>query len=94
MSTTTIRLEDGLKARLAKVAERGGSSPHAFILDAIARSVEEAELEAEFASLAERRWEAIATTGKTVNWDEARRYVGARAEGQRARRPVARKRSR
>ena len=35
MSTTTIRLEDDLKARVAAAAERAGVTAHAFILDAI-----------------------------------------------------------
>ena len=36
MSTTTIRLEDDLKERIAQAAERTGRSAHAFIVDAIA----------------------------------------------------------
>ncbi len=35
MSTTTIRIEDELKARVAAVAERAGKTAHACMLDAI-----------------------------------------------------------
>ena len=36
MSTTTIRLPDELKMRVADAAERAGMTPHGFILEAIA----------------------------------------------------------
>jgi predicted transcriptional regulator len=39
MRTTTIRLEDDLKSRVAAAAEREGMTMHAFILEAIARTV-------------------------------------------------------
>ncbi len=40
MSTTTIRLPDDLKARLAAAAERAGTTSHNFILQAIAEKTE------------------------------------------------------
>ena len=91
MSTTTIRIEDQLKARVAAAAERAGKTAHAYILDAIARTVEQAELDDEFHRLADKRWANILATGKTVSWDEARAYLEARARGESPRKPVARK---
>jgi len=43
MATITIRMADELKARLTVAATRVGKTPHAFILDAIAQAVEQAE---------------------------------------------------
>ena len=40
MSTTTIRLEDDLKARINAAAAQAGKTAHAFILEAIAQTVE------------------------------------------------------
>jgi predicted transcriptional regulator len=95
MSTTTIRLDDELKARVAAAAERAGKTSHGFILDAIARTVEQAELKDQFHREADGRWEQILANGKTVSWDEMRAYLAARASGQRKPgRPRARKRSR
>ena len=37
MATTTLRIEDELKARVTAAAERAGKSPHAFMLEAIAQ---------------------------------------------------------
>lgn len=91
MTTTTIRLEDDLKARVAAAAEREGKTAHAFILDAIAQTVEQAELDEEFHRIAEERWTEVLATGKTVPWDDAKAYLEARAAGGRPRKPAARK---
>ncbi len=90
-TTTTIRIEDDLKARIAAAAERAGKTPHAFILDAIARTVEHAELDEAFHRVAEERWTNILATGKTVPWDDAKAWLEARARGERPRKPAARK---
>ena len=91
MSTTTIRLEDELKARIAAAAERAGKTAHAFILDAIAQKVEQVELDDELHRVAEARWAKVLATGKTVPWDSAKAYLEARSRGERPRKPAARK---
>ena len=95
MSTTTIRIEDDLKARVAAAAEQMGKSAHAFIVDALAQTVAQVELDAAFHTLAEERWANIRTTGKTVAWDDAKTYLAARAnaksDGERPQKPTARK---
>ena len=91
MSTTTIRIEDDLKARLAAAAQHMGKSAHAFIVDALAERVEQVELEANFHALAQERWGTLRATGKTVAWDDAKAYLSARANGERPRKPTARK---
>jgi predicted transcriptional regulator len=90
-TTTTIRIEDDLKARIAAAAERAGKTSHAFIVEAIAQTVEAAEQQDEFERLAESRWARLLSTGKTVAWDDARAYLEARSRGEPARRPAARK---
>nr|WP_315208961.1 CopG family transcriptional regulator [uncultured Albidiferax sp.] len=91
MSTTTIRIEDDLKARVAAAAMQAGKTAHAFILDAIAQTVEQAELDNAFHAVADARWAQIRATGNTVPWDEAKAYLAARAAGERPARPKARK---
>jgi predicted transcriptional regulator len=91
MTTTTIRIDDDLKARVAAAAERAGKSAHAFIVDAIARTVEQVELDEAFQHVAEERWAKVLATGKTVAWNEAKTWMEARARGERLRKPVARK---
>lgn len=91
MSTTTIRLPDELKARVAKAARRVGTTPHNFILEAIAEKAEQAERQAEFDAVAEERYARIVETGKTIPWSEMRSYLEERVAGKAVKRPVARK---
>ena len=91
MSTTTIRIDDQLKARVAAAAERAGKTAHGFILDAISQTVEQAESSDDFHHVADERWAKVLATGKTVPWDEMRTYLEARARGEAPRRPRPRK---
>lgn len=91
MSTTTIRIDDTLKERVAAAAARAGKTAHAFIVEALAETVERQEAESAFQRLADARWERLQETGKTVGWEQARLYLQARAAGQRPRKPAARR---
>jgi predicted transcriptional regulator len=72
MSTTTIRLPEALKARIAAAARRAGTTPHSFILEAIAEKAEQEERRADFNQIAEERYARIVATGKTIPWGEMR----------------------
>lgn len=91
MSTTTIRLPEALKARIAAAARRAGTTPHSFILEAIAEKAEQEERRADFNQIAEERYARIVATGKTIPWGEMRGYLEDRVAGRKARRPAARK---
>lgn len=91
MSTTTIRLPDTLKARVAKAAEAAGTTSHNFILEAIAEKAELAERRVDFHAEAERRWGEFLETGESIPWDEMRRYLMERIEGKDIPPPAARK---
>jgi predicted transcriptional regulator len=91
MSTTTIRLPEALKARIAKAAESAGTTPHNFILEAIAEKADQAERRSDFHAEAERRWDEFLQTGESIPWDEMRRYLTGRIKNEAAPRPVARK---
>lgn len=91
MSTTTIRLPDDLKARIATAAERAGTSTHGFILEAIAEKAEQEERRADFHDTANRRYAEIVNTGRAIPWSEMRRYLEDRIAGKEPARPKARK---
>lgn len=91
MSTTTIRLPDALKTRVAAAAKRDGTTAHGFILDAIAEKADSAERRAEFDAMAEQRYARIVETSETIPWDKMRNYLEDRIAGQLARRPTPRK---
>ena len=90
-STTTIRLEESLRTRLAEAADRAGKTAHAFIVDAIAESVDKAELEAAFHRVADERWARVLASGRTVPSSDVHGYLEARARGANPDRPKARK---
>jgi predicted transcriptional regulator len=91
MSTTTIRIDDALKERVAAVADRLGMTAHGFMVDAIAQVTENAERNDEFHQVAGQRWEKFLATGESIPWGEARAYLEARARGAELQRPRIRK---
>jgi len=91
MSTTTIRMEDDLKARVAAAAQHAGKTAHDFILDAISQTVEQVELDNAFNAVADQRWATIQANGKTVPWNDAKAYLAARANGEPTRKSASRK---
>lgn len=91
MSTTTIRLPEALKARVAAAAKRAGTTPHNFVVEAIAEKTEQAERSGDFNDTAERRYAEIVASGKTIPWSEMRKYLEDRLAGKPARRPTAKK---
>lgn len=91
MSTTTIRLPDDLKARVASAAERSGKTTHSFILEAIAEKADLEDQRANFDAEADARFANIVATGETIPWADMRRYLEARAAGEPAAPPVAKK---
>lgn len=90
MSTTTIRLPQNLKERIARAAERAGTTAHSFILEAIAEKAEREERQGEFRDTAEQRYAGIVASGKTVPWKEMRRYLERRLTSNKVARPKPR----
>lgn len=91
MSTTTVRLPDDLKARIAKLAKQAGVSAHNYIVQAVEREAQRDEARADFARTARSRLDKMERTGEGIPWDEARTYLLARAAGKQVARPAARK---
>ena len=91
MSTTTLRLPDELRVRLAKVAAKSGQTAHSVMLDAIAQKVEEEELRASFYLEADNRFAELIESGAGIPWHDMRAYLKTRASGKVARPPRARK---
>lgn len=91
MSTTTIRLPDELKDRIAAVAAREGTTAHSFMLEAIIAQTDLAERRADFDATAEARLSKFLTEGKTIPWTEMRGYLEDRIQGKTVALPVAKK---
>lgn len=90
-STTTIRLSDELKARLAEAARRGGTTAHGFILEAIAEKIEQDERRSAFEEEAQTRLSRLVQSGRSIAWADMKRYLGARIADDKVAPPAARK---
>jgi predicted transcriptional regulator len=90
MPTTTVRLPQDLKQRIARAAERAGTTAHNFILEALTEKTDQAERRAEFMDTAEQRYAQIAASGKTVPWSEMRKHLERRIAGEKSIRPKSR----
>ena len=91
MSTTTIRLPDDLKARLTAAAKKAGTTPHNFILQAIAEKTSAEETRRAFRDEAEARFARITATGETIPWEEMSTYLEGQMAGKALKRPTPRK---
>jgi predicted DNA-binding protein len=88
-TTTIIRMQDALKARVASAAKRAGKTTHGFILEAIAAKTELEDLRANFDAEADARFAEVLRTGKTIPWSDMRDYLVQRSAGSRTRLPRA-----
>ena len=87
MNTTTIRLPQDLKERIARAAERAGTTAHGFMIEAIVEKADQDERRSEFQDAAERRYAAIVASGKAVPWSEMLTYLERRVAGKKPARP-------
>jgi uncharacterized protein (DUF1778 family) len=88
MATTSIRIPDDLKDRIARAAAHIGQTPHAFMLAAISERVAAEEDRADFLQLAERRYAQIIEDGQTIPWSAMRAYLKRRMAGETPERPA------
>jgi predicted transcriptional regulator len=80
-TTTTIRLSEELKARIASAAEHAGKTTHSLILEAITEKAEQEELRAGMDAEADARFANIIASGQTMPWGDLRRYLEDRIAG-------------
>jgi len=89
--STTLKLPEDLKTRVAKAAAEAGQSSHAFMLEAIEQQTRLAERRRAFVGAALVAEEEVARYGLVHDGDEVLTYLQARLEGRKVRRPPKRK---
>ena len=89
MPTTTLKLPEELKERIASAAEAAGKSPHAFMLEAIAAQTALAERRSAFVAAAHTAEQEVAQYGLVYDADEVFSYLQDKIKGKRAKRPKA-----
>lgn len=89
MSTTSLKLPEGIKQLAVAAAKRQGVTPHAFMVDAIRAAATNAERRAQFvADAVSSRKEAV-KSGKGYAAEEVHAHLRARAQGKSATKPRA-----
>lgn len=86
-ATTTLKLPDHLKKRIAPLAESAGKTAHAWMVEAIETQATLAEKRKSFIADARAAEEEVERTGKVYALDDVHRYMRALARGKKAGRP-------
>ena len=87
ISTTTIKLPDALKSRIANAAAAAGKTPHAFMLESLQAQIELVERRRQFVDQALLAREEVAQYGLIYDADEVFSYIQARLAGKQIKRP-------
>ncbi len=78
MSTSTLRLDDALRARIARLAQANEQTPHAFMVQALAEKVDEAEWRLAIQDEAHARDRALIAGEPVVEWHEMKSWLEQR----------------
>jgi predicted transcriptional regulator len=86
-STTTLKLPEELKARIASAAEAAGKTSHAFMIEALAAQTALAERRTEFLASAHAAEQEVVEYGLVYDADEVFSYLQDKVASKRAKRP-------
>ena len=87
-ASTTLKLTENLKKRIAPLAESTGKTPHAWIVEALETQVALAEKRKAFVNDALAAEKEVASNGRVYAFDHVRQYLNALANGKKAKRPT------
>ncbi len=90
-ATTTLKLPEELKARIASAAQATGKAPHALMIDALATQMALFERRQAFIASAMKAEQEVAEYGLVYEADEVFGYLHAKLDGKKTRWPKARK---
>lgn len=86
-NTTSLKLPEELKEKVAKLSQAVAQTPHAYMVEAIERKVALDEKRQEFIRAAEKSRDEFMRTGIAYTHDDVWDYVMKLARGQKARKP-------
>lgn len=86
-STTTLKISDKLKARIARIAEQTGRSAHAVMLEALEREVTRAERVREFVREALAADAAVEAGAAVYRAEDVHAWIERLAKGRKSPRP-------
>ena len=86
--TTTLKLPEQLKARIAPLAEATGKSPHAWMIEALEERVVQSEAYTAFIAEALDAEKQMLETGEVFDADDVFAYLRDKVAGRAAKRPM------
>lgn len=87
MSTTTLKIPDALKVRIADAAQQAGKSAHAFMVEALETETRRAEMRRDFINSALKAEQDIVRYGEVYAMDAVHRYFNDKLAGKSPKRP-------
>lgn len=85
--TTTLKLSEKLKRRIAPLAKSADKTPHAWMLEALELQASLAERRRSFVADALDSEKQVRESGKAYRAEDVHRYIRARATGRKPARP-------
>ena len=85
--STTLKLPEQLKKRLAPLAKSAGKTPHAWMIEALESQATLAEKRRAFIDDARAADKEVEETGVVYRAEDVHRYIRARAAGKKRARP-------
>ncbi|HEX5336842.1 MAG TPA: CopG family ribbon-helix-helix protein [Gallionella sp.] len=82
LRSTTLKVDQGIKERIKRLADARHRTPHRIMLDAISEYVEREEKREAFRQEGIRAWEEYQATGLHVTHDEADAWLAKLEQGQ------------
>lgn len=86
-ATTTLKLPEDLKARIASAAKASGKSPHAYMIEALEAQARMAEMRQSFINDAIASAAEVDAGGALYAMEDVQAYILARTAGKTAKRP-------
>jgi len=86
-STTSLKLPEDLKERIASLAQGVAQTPHAYMVDAIAERVSRDEKQQAFHASAQRSAAEFERTGTVYAHKDVKRYFLDKAAGKKPAKP-------
>jgi predicted transcriptional regulator len=87
--STTLKIPEGLKLRIAHLAKIAGKTQHAFMVEALEAETQRSELRRDFVATALKAEQEVAKYGKVYAMDAVHKYFSDKLAGKPARKPKA-----
>ena len=87
-ASSTLKLTENLKKRIAPLAESKCKTPHAWMVEALETQVASAEKRKAFVNDALAAEKEVASNGRVYACDHVHQYLNALANGKKAKRPT------